>query len=76
MRKPMTHQAALLLADPSPCLRWLALRDLFGRPTDDPELQELAMAREHDSLLADLVAMQAPDGSWKEGGLAEVAIAV
>ena len=26
----------LLLADPSACLRWLVLRDLFGRPADDP----------------------------------------
>ncbi len=34
--------AALLLADPSPCLRWLALRDILGRPEDDAEMHELA----------------------------------
>ena len=38
----------LLLTDPSPCLRWLVLRDLFHRPADDPELLELAALRETD----------------------------
>lgn len=56
--------AALLLADPSPCLRWLALRDLLGRPEDDAEMHELAPLRAGDPLVADLVARQRPDGSW------------
>ena len=37
--------AALLLADPSPCLRRLVLRDLLGRQADDPEVRELGPAR-------------------------------
>ncbi|MBN2548084.1 MAG: hypothetical protein JXB15_02915 [Anaerolineales bacterium] len=61
---------ALLLADPSPCLRWLALRDLFRRPPDDPELAELAPLRETDPLVAEILALQDADGSWKPGALA------
>ncbi len=54
----------LLLADPSPCLRWLVLRELMQRPDDDPEVQELAALRQSDPLVADLLAAQAADGSW------------
>ena len=36
--------AALLLADPSPCLRRLVLVELLGRAPDDPEVQELTAA--------------------------------
>ncbi|OGO05570.1 MAG: hypothetical protein A2Y73_09210 [Chloroflexi bacterium RBG_13_56_8] len=61
--------APLLLADPSPCLRMLVLRELFHRPEDDPEVRELAVLREEDPLIADLLALQAPDGSWKAGSL-------
>ena len=55
---------ALLLADPSPCLRALVLRELMGRADDDPELQELAQLRASDPLVSDLLALQAADGSW------------
>ncbi len=54
----------LLLADPSPCLRWLVLRELMQRPDDDPEVQELAALRQSDPLVADLLLSQKPDGSW------------
>lgn len=60
----------LLLADPSPCLRYLVLRDLFHRPTDDPELAELLPWREADPLAADILALQAADGSWRPGAMA------
>ncbi len=62
--------AALLLADPSACLRWLVLRDLFGRPADDPELAELTALRQHDPLVTELLALQESDGSWHTGVLA------
>ena len=52
----------LLLADPSACLRWLVLRDLFGRPADDPELVELAGLRQHDPLVTELLG--AARGRW------------
>jgi hypothetical protein len=55
---------ALLLADPSPCLRALVLRELMGRTDDDPELRELAHLRASDPLVSDLLALQATDGSW------------
>lgn len=62
--------APLLLADPSPCLRYLALRDLFAPPPDDPELAELAEMRLSDPLAVDLLALQNTDGSWKPNVLA------
>lgn len=58
--------AALLLADPSVCLRMLVLRELLGRPDDDEEVRELAGLREQDPLVADLLALQQPDGSWEQ----------
>lgn len=54
----------LLLADPSPCLRWLVLRDLFQRPERDPELQELESQRESDPLFTEILELQNRDGSW------------
>lgn len=59
----------LLLSDPSPCLRRLALTGLLSRPPTDPEVLELAGLCPADPLLADLWALQSPDGSWKGGDL-------
>ncbi len=56
--------APLLLADPSPNLRWLVLRELLGKPAGDTEVAELALLREEDPLLAELIAAQNDDGSW------------
>jgi hypothetical protein len=60
---------ALLLADPSPCLRLLVLRDLLGRPDHDPEVCELAGLREADLLVAQLLELQGADGAWEGSGL-------
>lgn len=60
----------LLLADPSACLRWLVLRDLFGRPADDVELAELAELRQHDLQVTELLGLQETDGCWRTRGLA------
>jgi len=57
----------ILLADPSPCLRALVLRDLLQRKSDDAELKELTSLREGDPLVANLVALQQQDGSWNSG---------
>jgi hypothetical protein len=57
----------LLLADPSPCLRWLVLRDLFHRPAHDPELEELALQRESDPIVTEILTLQDADGSWQTG---------
>ena len=55
--------AALLLADPSPSLRSLVLRELLGLPEDDPEVRELAALREDEPLIADLLADGSPAAS-------------
>ncbi len=57
----------LLLADPSPCLRWLVLRDLFHRPEHDPEMEELAPQRQSDPLVTEILELQNADGSWPAG---------
>ena len=56
--------AALILADPSPCLRWLALTALLDRPLEDPEVQDLKTRRTSDPLVQNLIESQAEDGSW------------
>lgn len=62
--------APLLLADPSPCLRLLVLRELLGRPEGDPEVRELGGLRETAPLVSGLLELQETDGSWKMAGLA------
>ena len=59
----------LLLADPSACLRWLVLRDLFELPAEHPEVQELGALRRSDPLVSELLAIQQPDGAWRRGTL-------
>ncbi len=56
--------APLLLADASPCLRLLVLRELLGRPDTDEEVAELKELRDTDPLVANLIKAQSPDGSW------------
>lgn len=60
----------LLLAAPSPSLRWLVLRDLLERPDEDPELRELAALRHSDPLISDLLAAQTGAGFWPGPGSA------
>lgn len=62
--------AALLLADPSPSLRLLVLRELLHRPDDDLEVCELLSLLGSDALVAELLALQQPDGSWRAEGVA------
>jgi hypothetical protein len=54
---------ALLLADPSPCLRRLVLEGLLGQ--DGKEVQELEQLCETDPLLVDLLRIQQRNGSWR-----------
>ena len=56
--------SALLLADPSPNLRRLALLDLLGRAEDDEEVRELEAQRLEEPVVRDLLALQQPDGAW------------
>ena len=59
----------LLLTDPSPCLRWLVLRELLHFPEDHPEVVELGNSRINDPLITDLLALQEKDGSWAPGSI-------
>ena len=45
----------LLLADPSPCLRWLVLRELDNQPGDNQEVAELDRMRRQDPLVTGVV---------------------
>ena len=56
--------APLLLADPSPCLRRLVLRELLQRSGDDPEVRELNAQLESDPLVDPLLQRQRKDGAW------------
>lgn len=58
--------AALLLADPSPILRLLTLRELLHRPEGDPEVSELMKLKDEDIVSKMLLRLQLDDGSWKE----------
>jgi hypothetical protein len=60
----------LLLADPSPSLRILVLRDLLNRLEDDEEVYELKKLQEEDPLILNFLALQNEEGSWRgrEGG--------
>jgi hypothetical protein len=61
----LIHPAAILLSDPSPCLRYLVLRELLRLPEDHPEVIELVRQRLQDPLILGLTALQLPDGSWE-----------
>jgi hypothetical protein len=60
----------LLLADPSPSLRMLVLRDLLNNPENDEEVWELKKLQEEDPLILNFLALQNAEGSWRgrEGG--------
>lgn len=57
----------LLLADPSPSLRLLVLRDLLNRSEDDEELLELTALQEEDPSIQKFLSLQNEDGSWRGG---------
>ncbi len=54
----------LLLADRSPVLRRLVIRDLLHRPDTDREVLELEKLMEEDPLILNLLERQAKNGSW------------
>ncbi len=59
--------APLLLADPSPSLRLLVLRDLLNRPESDEEVQELRKLQPSDPIVEKFLALQEKDGSFRSG---------
>jgi hypothetical protein len=59
--------APILLADPSPSLRLLVLRDLLQRPETDEEVQELKQLQESDLYVSRILELQNEDGSFSGG---------
>ena len=59
--------APLLLADPSPSLRLLVLRDLLDRSEEDAEVQELKQLQQNDPYVTRILALQNDDGSFRGG---------
>ena len=57
----------LLLADPSPSLRLLVLRELLGRPETDDEIGELKELQGKDPRVVKILALQRKNGSWPGG---------
>lgn len=62
------HWALPLLSSRSACLRYLVLTRLLDRGEEDPEVAELALIREKETVVTQTLALQRPDGSW---GVAE-----
>lgn len=59
--------APLLLADPSPSLKLLVLKDLLGRPDSDSEVQELKDLQTTDPFVLKFLELQNDDGSFRSG---------
>ncbi len=57
----------LLLADPSPSLRLLVLRDLLNRADSDEEVQELKALQHTDPAIEKFIYLQEEDGSFRSG---------
>lgn len=61
--------AWLLEPDPAnPAIRWFALRDLLGRPADDPEVQAAQAAIMASGPVPAILAAQQPEGYWQKPG--------
>ncbi len=56
----------LLLADRSPSLRSLVLRQLLGRSNTDPEVKELVVMQNEDPLITSLLHLQKKNGNWND----------
>ncbi|NMB90333.1 MAG: nitrogen fixation protein NifH, partial [Chloroflexi bacterium] len=52
----------------NPGVRYFALRDLLGRPPEDPELRQAQAAVMATGPVPDMLAAQAPEGYWSKAG--------
>jgi hypothetical protein len=57
-----------LLEEKDPGVRYLALRDLAGRPAEDPELTAARQEAHTRGPIAQVLANMHPDGYWSEPG--------
>ncbi|MBN2532789.1 MAG: terpene cyclase/mutase family protein [Spirochaetales bacterium] len=60
---------ALLLTDPSPCLRLLVLTYLLNKASNSGEVKELRELREQDYLVRDIRALQEKNGAWSRDAI-------
>jgi hypothetical protein len=69
MKNDRTDPTLEWLLDPaSPGVRYLALRDLLGLPSDDPELAAAQKAAHANGPIAAILAEMQPDGYWSKPG--------
>ena len=57
----------LLLADQSPNLRYLVMRNLLNRSENDSEVKELHSLRINDRFISNLLKLQSKKGYWEKG---------
>jgi hypothetical protein len=69
-RSPLT--VALLLTDPSPCLRLRVLTELVGKPSEDAEVRELRRMRVRDPAATGLLSQE--EGGSTTNGSATVVL--
>ena len=63
----------LLLADPSPSLRILVLKNLLNKSEDDEEVKELREIQMKDPLIEKTLESQLENGSWEAKALGSIA---
>lgn len=57
-----------LLEDDTPAVRYLAMRDLEGRPADDPELVDVRRQAHTEGPIAEILDAMEPEGYWIRPG--------
>lgn len=62
------HVVDWLLEKKDPGVRYFALRDLLGAPTDDPEVQAARRATVRASPVREILEAQKPEGFWVKPG--------
>ncbi len=63
-RAPRSDVLDWLLEEDQPCVRYLTLVELIGRPTHDPEARSAREAMTVRGFAAKILAQQDPDGHW------------
>lgn len=67
-QQPQQEALDWLLSPDTPGVRYLALRDLLGRPADDPELRAARRAAHAEGPIAAVLAQMEPEGYWLAAG--------
>lgn len=64
----LSSQAALpwLLEKENPSVRYFALRDLYGKPEDDPDVREARRAIPEIKPVKKILSLQKPEGWWSD----------